>query len=70
MAILGVNSININYGPKMGSKMGPKCQIENWQIGRPGQAYAHWQNWPENLPKNRPEIFYVNCIDPLNYELN
>ena len=64
MAILGVNSININYGPKMGSKMGPKCQIENWQIGRPGQAYAHWQNWPENLPENlpenRPEIFYIN----------
>ena len=57
---LGVNSIDINYGPKMG----PKCHIENWQIGRPGQAYAHWQNWPEKWPENwpetRPEIFYVN----------
>ena len=48
----GVDSIDINYGPK--------CQIENWQIGRLGQAYAHWQNWPENWPENQPKIFYVN----------
>ena len=33
-----VNSIDINYGLKIGPKFGPKSQIENWQIGRPGQA--------------------------------
>ena len=57
---LGVNSIDINLGPKMG----PRCQIENWPIGRPWQAFTHWQNWPEkgpeNGPENWPEIFYVN----------
>ena len=46
--VQGVNSIDINYGPKMGpkmgSKMGPKSQMENWQIGRPGQAFPHWLN--------------------------
>ena len=58
--ILGVNSIDINFGPKMG----PRCQIENWPIGRPWQAFTHWQNWAENGPENWPEIFYVNSIDP------
>ena len=56
----GVNSIDINFGPKMG----PRCQIENWPIGRPWQAITHWQNWPENgpenWPENWPENFYVN----------
>ena len=44
----------------MGPKMDPRFQIENWQIGRLRQAYAHWQNWPEFWPENWPEIFYVN----------
>ena len=56
---LGVNSIGINFGPKMG----PRCQIENWPIGRQWQAFTHWQNWPENWhenwPENWPEIFCV-----------
>ena len=26
---LGVNSIDINLGPKMGPKIGPRCKIEN-----------------------------------------
>ena len=56
VGILGVNSIDINFGPKMG----PRCQIENWPIGRPWQAFIHWQNWPENGPENCSEIFYVN----------
>ena len=40
----GVNSIDINFGPKMGPKIGPRCQIKNWTIGRPWQAFTHWQN--------------------------
>ena len=27
--LLGVNSIDINLGPKMGPKIGPRCKIEN-----------------------------------------
>ena len=50
------NSIDINIGPKIG----PRCKIENWPIGRPRQAYAHWQNLPEFWPENWPEIVYVN----------
>ena len=61
---LGINSIDINLGLKMGPKIGPRCIIENWPIGWPWQAFTHWQNWPENGPENWPEIFYVNWIDP------
>ena len=51
-----VNSTDIHFGPKIG----PRYQIENWQIGRPRQAYAHWQNLSEFWPENCPDIFYVN----------
>ena len=59
MTAQGVNSNDINFGPKIG----PRCQIENWPIGRPPKAYAPWQNlpefWPENLPENLPPTFFM-----------
>ena len=54
--IQGVNSIDINFGPKMG----PKCQLEKWQIGRWRPASPPRQKWPEVWPENWPDIFYVN----------
>ena len=43
-----IQLIDINFCLKIDSRY----QIESWQIGRPRQAYAHWQNLPE--------IFYVS----------
>ena len=55
---LGVNSIDLNFAPKMG----PRCEIEKWQIGRWRPASPPRQKWPEffarkNWPENWPEIF-------------
>ena len=52
MTAQGVNSNDINFGPKIG----PRCQIENWPIGRLRQAFDHWQNWPETGLKTGPKI--------------
>ena len=53
----GVNSIDINLGPKMGPKIGPRCKIENTVL-----------KWARNGPKtqaNFSTVFSILDLGPI-----
>ena len=58
---LGPNSIEINIGPKVDLKTGPRCKIEKGRCRNYLKAYEYTslpefgpKNCPKNWPKNWP----------------